>query len=361
MMKLPNTEDFNIKEIRHFNHDFLLVTPTDMGVKWNDDNARFRSCLLDKETLTPVSQGYPKFTNFGETPTFQPWNPDWPVVARRKIDGSLLIVSRWEDETILRTRGTADARFLPNGYEIDVLLERYPQLRDNKYLRNGWSMLFEWTTPNNIIVIRESNDIEITLLGLIDNETATLMTPENVDAVAKFLGFKRPQEYRYSSISKCIEDVALWTGCEGVVITSPDGQTLKKIKAEAYLTLHRIATGIKNIKHVMTLFIQSPRFTVAKDFRDYVETTLDYEIAEKIKDDVETVVTVYNRYLDMTSEIGDFVRKLSGMTRKEQALKILDQYCGWMSGIAFSLLDGREISEKQFEDAMFTLLEIYGN
>lgn len=344
-----------------FDEKFTLITPTDMGTDWCDDNARYRSTLLNSAGEV-VSQGFGKFTNYGEKPSFQPWDPTWPVEARHKMDGSLLIVSKYKGKIIARTRGTADARYLPNGYEITELMESYPSAFNNPYLDSGWSLLFEWTTPNNIIVIREHSKPTLTLLGLVDNESAVLMTPSNVDAVASLLGLARPDRYVYNSIHECIADVSAWVGKEGVVLTSPDGQTLKKIKAEAYLKLHKLATGIKNIKHVMELFIASPRFTQARDFYAYVESTLDYEVAEKIKDDIETVVAVYNDYLKLVETIENFVETKARvcLSRKDVAQMIIGTFDSW-SGLAFTLLDGRAISEKQLSDSLFKILEQYGN
>jgi hypothetical protein len=355
---------FKVQSVQHpeLLESLTLVTPTDMGTDWQDDNARFRSCLLNSSGDV-VSQGFGKFTNYGEKPAFQPWDPTWPVEARHKMDGSLLIVSQYAGVSIARTRGTVDARTLPNGHEINMLREKYPTAFSNVYLDSGWTLLFEWTTPNNIIVIREHAEPTLTLLGLVDNETAVLMTPSNVDAIATILGLPRPDRYVYDSIASCIADVSAWTGKEGVVLYSPDGQTLKKIKADAYLKLHRLATGIKNIKHVLELFICSPRFTAADEFYAYVESTLDYEVAEKIKDDIETVVAVYNDYLELVYRIRGFVetRLVVCETRKDAAQLVLANFEGWQTGLAFSLFDRKEINEKQFSDTLFKILEQYGN
>ena len=358
------SEGFKVQSVQHseLSEVLTLVTPTDMGTKWHDGNARFRSALLNSSGDV-VSQGFGKFTNYGEKPEFQPWDPTWPVEARHKMDGSLLIVSQYAGVVLARTRGTVDARNMANGHEIDMLREKYPTAFSNVYLDTGWSLLFEWTTPNNIIVIREHEEPTLTLLGLVDNETAVLMTPSNVDAVASLLGLSRPVRYVYDSIASCIADVSAWVGKEGVVLYSPDGQTLKKIKADAYLKLHKLATGIKNIKHVLELFISSPRFIVADEFYAYVESTLDYEVAEKIKGDIETIVAVYNDYLELVYRIRCFVetRLVVCETRKDAAQLVLANFEGWQTGLVFTLFDRREISEKQFSDTLFKILEQYGN
>ena len=121
-MKLPNSEEFNFKDCIIADDECWLITPKNMGVKWTDENARFRSCIVRKSDNFVISQGFKKFTNYGEQSAFEPWDDSWKIEARHKLDGSLLIVSRYKGEWILRTRGTIDARQLPNGHEIDLLI-----------------------------------------------------------------------------------------------------------------------------------------------------------------------------------------------------------------------------------------------
>ena len=132
-MKLPNKEEFNFKDCVIAGDECWLITPKDMSVKWNDENTRFRSCVVRKSDNFVISQGFRKFTNFGEQPAFEPWKDCWKFEARHKLDGSLLIVSRYKGQWIIRTRGTVDARQLPNGHEIDLLIEKYKNLEPGQY------------------------------------------------------------------------------------------------------------------------------------------------------------------------------------------------------------------------------------
>ena len=137
-----------------------------------------------------------------------------------------------------------------------------------------------------------------------------------------------------------------WRGKEGVVLYSPDGQTLKKIKASEYCELHKICTGIKNVKQVMDLFLASPKFDTYEGFYKYVEATLDYEIAEKIKGDIENVVHAYNIFVDKFNRLTDVVNDLSHCdSRKEQAMVITSRYQDWRKSFAFNILDNHEIHD----------------
>jgi hypothetical protein len=96
-MKLPNKEEFNYKDCVIAGDECWLITPKDMSVKWNDENARFRSCVVRKSDNFVVSQGFRKFTNFGEQPAFEPWKDCWKFEARHKLDGCC------DENTILLT------------------------------------------------------------------------------------------------------------------------------------------------------------------------------------------------------------------------------------------------------------------
>ena len=276
------------------------------------------------------------------------------------VHNSLLIVSKYKNELICRTRGTVDARQLDNGHEIDLLIKKYSLFRlfDTDKETSELSFLFEWTTPNNVIVLREHNEPTLTFLGIVNNETGRYFSQRFVDHYADYLEIPRPKKYEYNSVEECILDVDAWRGKEGVVLYSPDGQTLKKIKASEYCELHKLATGIKTIKQVMELFLASPKFTSGDEFYKYVETTLDYEIAEKIKPEIETVVQAYCIYKDKLNRLVDVVNDLSHCeSRKEQAIVITTRYNDWRKGYAFLMLDNREITDKILSNAVFQELE----
>jgi hypothetical protein len=362
-MKLPNPEQFNFKECMIAGDECWLITPLDMATKWFDDNARFRSCIVRKSDNFVVSQGFGKFTNFGERPDFQPWDNSWKIEARHKLDGSLLIVSKYKGELIIRTRGTVNARQLDNGHEIDLLIKKYDRFPkggafDIDFLDRGYSLLYEWTTPNNIIVLREHDEPTLTLVGMVNNSTCEYASQYLLDTISEYVGVNRPQKYEYNSVEECILDVAAWRGKEGVVLYSPDGQTLKKIKADEYCELHKLATGIKGIKQVLDVFMASPKFVNEYEFYSYIENTLDFEIAEKCKDFIEETCEAYRNVLDKIKKADNVVEGLRGLTRKEQAIDIQQHYDDWRKGYAFSKLDGKEMDDKTLRKAIEKELDL---
>jgi hypothetical protein len=363
-MKLPDTQQFKYKDCNIAGDDCWLITPSDMSTSWDDDNARFRSCIVRKSDNFVVSQGFGKFTNFQERPDFQPWDNSWKIEARHKLDGSLLLVSHYKGEWIIRTRGTSDARQLNNGHEIDLLIKKYPLFFNTEVsdyisaLRQTY--LFEWTTPNNIIVLRESDEPKLTLIGVVLNKDCSYYSQHWLDLVAKEYGFDRPEKYEYNSIEECILDVSAWSGKEGVVLYSPDGQTLKKIKADEYCELHKLATGIKGINQVLDVFMASPKFVEYNEFYKYIHDTLDFEIAEKCKDFINEITEAYGKVVHTITQMKIYVdRNVRFLdTRKEQAIQLQMKYKEVYLAIAFKVLDNQDIDDKFIKKAMEKELNI---
>lgn len=357
-MKLPNSEEFNFKDVTIAGDECLLITPNSIKCTWNAENERFRSIIIRKSDHKVVSHGLKKFSNFFENPEFQPWNPDWKIKAYHKMDGSCGIISKHNGEIIFRTRGTASARQLPNGHEVDFLINKYPRLFDNEILNSeNITIITEWCTPTNTIVLREYSEPTLVLLNIIYNDDGEYESQAYLDYIGGVWGVPRPEKYEYLSISECIADVEPWIGKEGVVLYSPDYQTLKKIKSEQYLALHKICTGMRSISNVLDVFIESPRFVEYQDFYNFISTTIDYEVAEKIKDDIAKITEAYGKFIHSVNIIEHAMGHISKLdSRKKQAMAIQEHWDGWMVPCGFSLLDNKPLDDKLVKKSMEKLL-----
>jgi hypothetical protein len=158
------------------NETVWLIQPCHIGVKWTQANKHLRSVVVNEDGEI-VSMGFSKFTNYGENPEHFP-TPDSlkGCVCMEKIDGSLLIVSKYKGKFILRTRGTVDASKLDNGYELEYFKQKYVKVFEffSEFEYWNFSLLFEWTTPNNRIVIRYGDEPEFSLVGGINHDTGKL-------------------------------------------------------------------------------------------------------------------------------------------------------------------------------------------
>jgi hypothetical protein len=352
-MNLPNPDQFNIKDCVIAGDECVLVTPKDMSVEWNDDNKIFRSSIWRKSDMFPISLGFKKFVNLGEQPAFEPIEGHSDLEFVRKLDGSLLIVSQYKGELIVRTRGTIDATQLANGYEIEFLKNKYPVAFNNSWLdTEKFTLLFEWTTPTNRIVLQESEEPTLWLIGIVGHQTDSFMGPwtpynyfpqEDLDIQARVLGVSRPERYTLNlqNVAEYLKDE---TSIEGVVIYANGGQILKKVKTPRYLYMHRVFTGIKTVDHLFELFAEygCPK---REEFEKMLANNFDWELVTTLKDLLDELYAKSKRIADkvlliiMYLQNPDFIE----LDRKGKAQKILE-YFPDCSGIVFAMLDNKEIT-----------------
>lgn len=357
-MILPDSESFEFTPCVIAGDDCWLIQPKRIGVTWTDENARFRSVIVRQSDNHVISQGFRKFVNFHETPAFEPWDPAWPIEARHKIDGSLLIVSKYKGELIVRTRGSVDCKKMANYAEIPALIEKHPLAFDNIRLRQEKSsFLYEWTSPSNIIVLREDDKPTLRLIGVVDHNTARYESQEELDWIASCIDVLRPTPYEFKDICECRSSVLAWKGKEGVVIYSPDGQTLKKFKATEYNDLHRLAAGLSTIGGILETYMNGPEyFTSANAFREYVETVADFEIADRNMPFIERIINAFNNVLVDIETSQEFVNKMLAdephLTVAEQAKSIIANLEKRRHAFGFNHLHKRPNDRQLIKNAM---------
>jgi hypothetical protein len=352
MFQSIDVTNFNVKDCIVAGDECILVTPKDMGVTWDDKNKHLRSSIWRKSDKKLVSAGFKKFTNLGEQPEFEPIDNYTDLEFIRKLDGSLLIVSRHNGELIVRTRGTIDASQLENGHEIELLKTKYPDAFNNFWLDSEkFSLLFEWTTPTNRIVLQESAEPTLWLIGIVGHDAYSFMgkqdpyyyLPQNaLDQQARVFGVLRPERYTLNlqNVAEYLKDE---TSIEGVVIYANNGQILKKVKTPRYLYLHRVFTGVKTVDHLFDLFVEYGQ-PVREDFEKKLADNFDWELVTALKPLMDQLYQHTRHIADkifwiiMYLQNPDFI----ALDRKGKARKILELFPDY-SWIGFSLLDGKEL------------------
>jgi hypothetical protein len=361
-MNLPDPEQFDFKECTVLGDTAWLIVPKFAGVTWTDENARFRSVLIRQSDHHVISQGFRKFTNFGETPAFEPWSSLWPIEARHKIDGSLLIVSRYKGELIIRTRGSYNYSGMTNADEIPALMEQWPQAFDNNWLnRETYSFLYEWSSPNNVIVLREYEKPRLTLIGIVSHDLARYENQYTLDIVAEKLGLLRPIPIDFKDLIEVRSTVLPWKGKEGIVAYSPCGQILKKFKAAEYLDLHRLAAGLSTIGGVLETYLNAGEyFETVDDFYSHIEKIADFEIASRNRPLIEDVINAYRRVkINRLKALAVVLSvKTTDIPLAEKAKRITANLDSYTRALAFNYLHGRDDQENLIKRAMKTELGI---
>ena len=254
------------------------------------DAAMRRECrglVFDSATGDLLSRPYHKFFNVGEKPEthVNKINPSTPHVILEKLDGSMIRPipipgSKYNEFRLGTKAGVTDVAM-----NAEVWVAQRPNYMEfiRAALDAGLTPIFEWCSRKNRIVVDYPED-RLVLTAIRHTERGDYMPySDMVDLWASEIGFDIDvvcaYEMGYERLSQTqdlIDTVRQWEDEEGVVIRA-DGGAMVKIKADAYLTLHRSKAALSNEKNVIEVVINDqvddliPILTEedAKRFRDF--------------------------------------------------------------------------------------------
>lgn len=350
-------EDFVTRPVEVAGEMCYLVFPPHIGTKWTKDTLIFRSSVWNSEGEL-ISAGFKKFFNWGEQPDlcYTPFSmtANGGVKLVEKIDGSTLIVSKYKGELICRTRGTVDASAMENGYELEFLKDKYPLAFDNTLLTAGYSLLYEWVSPENRIVLRYPEP-DIYLIGAICHENYELMTQTRLDSYAMDYGVKRPRYFKFDSLKEMHEAVEAFKGMEGLCVYCNWDQDIRKVKGAEYLKLHHLKSELSSFEKVLDVYIEQncPSY---EEFFKYIEEKFDYEIANQLIGEISKCCDLHKKVNDAVVGMHTFVKKIKGMdlTRKQAAMEILQAYGQTnKSSFVFKIYDDRELEKKDIKKLFY--------
>ena len=335
-----------------------LIQPQHIGTQWRQDNKHLRSVVVNYEGEV-ISAGFPKFTNWGENSDHFPV----PTSLRNctvvnKLDGSLLIVSKYKNQFILRTRGTVDASTMANGHELELFKSTIlNKLHDNNDTWN-YSVLFEWMSPLNKIVLSYGDESIWKLVGFVDHSDYSLATQDMLDLMAKKYDLLRPEIYTFTDISDMLQIVDKWQNREGVCLYSKNDQAIHKIKSANYLIKHRFKSEA-TLENTLDLYFSYGKPSY-QEFESKLTETFDYECFEMVRGYASQICDAskeVNKIVDgFKSFIDNQLKVLS--TRKEQAQKVISSYSeSNRSSMIFSLLDGKTLTVDQHKKLFWQVLK----
>ena len=337
-----------------------LIQPQHIGTKWTQDNKHMRSVVVNYEGEV-ISAGFPKFTNYGENPdNFTVPTSLKNTTVVEKLDGSLLIVSKYKGQYILRTRGTVDASTMANGHELELFKEKFLKSLTHD-TPDTWnvSILFEWVSPINKIVLNYGDEPDWYVVGIVHHSDYSLYSQEDLDMWAKNKGFKRPATYTFTDVNDLLQNVDQWKGKEGVCVYSKNDQSIHKVKGAWYLALHHMKSELSNIEKVMDVWLEQgmPDYNT---FYNYIFTTFDFELAEQVKGMISRIADGKKEVNKIVEGMNSFVnnRLCSLPTRKEQAQLVISSYGETnRASFLFKLLDGKSLGKEEYKKLMFQVLK----
>lgn len=282
-VKSMDDQQFRTRE----QEDLRLICPgyeQHLDSTWTPDTLWWRSRV---ETLggQTVSQGFGKFFNLG-------LGPEWCRVtvedivaavqagdawATLKLDGSLLIRSVYNGQVMFRTREAFDYTLQPNAHEVPELCAKYSPLLASPAYAEGHSLLFEWTTPSNQIVLKY-DEPQLTLVGAVNHATMRYESLQWLEQVAEVLGVPLTPCWRLDSagLATMMDSLETRTDIEGWVVRLQDQQRLVKIKCAPYLLKHRLRFHLTE-ESLVDMWLTSGRPT-REDFIQNFKQMFDEEI-----------------------------------------------------------------------------------
>jgi hypothetical protein len=340
-----------------------LIQPQHIGTKWRQDNKHMRSVVVNYAGEV-ISAGFPKFTNWGENPEHFPVpNSLNHCTVVEKLDGSLLIVSKHNGKYILRTRGTVDASTMANGHELEVFKDTILKTLDVCLpvdINGSWhySILFEWVSPINKIVLNYGDEPDWYLVGVVNHDHYSVWSQSRLNEMANEFNLKRPPTYTFSGVEDLLKDVDQWRGKEGVVVYSKNDQMLHKVKAMDYLIKHRFKSEA-TLENTLDLYFNYDKPSY-QEVASKLTETFEYECFEMVRGYSSQVCDAskeVNKIVDgFKSFIDNQLKSLS--TRKEQAQKVISSYSeSNRSSMIFSLLDGKNLTTDQQKKLFWQVLK----
>ena len=283
---------FTIRNSIFANTKCYYIFPSNIGCDYRTkENLKFRSSIWTTDGEL-ISASFPKFFNWTEQPELCPEPTDIKDCEFiEKLDGSCLIVSKFKGELIIRTRRSETAYIMDNGYELDELKDRYPLVFDNPLLDLECnSLLFEWTSPVNRIVLDYGDKPDIKLIGAIDHYDYSMAPQYILDELAFQLDVQRPNVFHYDTLGEMIKGVKSFKGMEGVVCYYDEGQSMKKIKGDEYLKYHFIRTSLNDNKLIeLVEYLDYPSKT---KFKKHITSEFDWECYQFIEPRVDLVYDI---------------------------------------------------------------------
>ncbi len=288
-----------------------------------------RGIKFDQDGLI-LARPFRKFFNYGERGSGLPIQR--PHVITEKLDGSMVHPVFLDRKLFLMTRkGHTDVAKRAERHLMSTSEIRYANFCHTS-VQQGWTPIFEYTGPDNRIVLRY-DEAALTLLALRHTIDGTIMSYSLAAGYAQSFGVPVAKNHGDMSVflgpDEFVEHTRKLQGAEGYVVYFDDGYMVK-IKAEEYVIQHRALDDLSSKKKVMTL--------VCQGFADDVLPILSEADASELiafNDEVQTEVTKLSMVAEGMASVWKQERKVFALDFAPEMKPI------WLAGVVFGVMDGK--------------------
>lgn len=223
--------------------------------RWNETTVNFRGVLTDSEYKRVYARGFTKFFNVSEheqRPAFPELPTQDPVILSKKMDGSLGLIARVDNENRVFTSGSARRESNEIASEGEKILhEKMSEAGEKSWQApKNVTILTEIISEKNPIVVDYTGQRRLVALAAVDNKTGKTLTDEELQKVwpgehVEKIHDGQPMSYE-QSLSVDIPD-----GEEGFVLEFQGRHRgiRAKVKGQEYLQAHKVLTNmsVKNL------------------------------------------------------------------------------------------------------------------
>lgn len=285
-------DDFTV-----IDYNYILPDTFDDPIRLEGRGIKFCS-----KTGAILARPFHKFFNLGEKLHTQfdqlPWHH--PFVVQEKYDGSMIHPALLGDQLVLMTRkGISDVAVQAAKECLTPELEQ--QMRE--WLQLGYTPMFEYTSPNNRIVIEYSQPA---LKFLAMRNTVTGVYNSRTHMFDGFLGSNIDPK-------NLVDSTKASQGREGVVIVWPYTGHRVKLKADEYVKLHRAVDTLSSEKRILDVVLDGQA--------DDLCSMISLDRAEKIR---EYEASVNECICRIQEKIENYVKENASLSQKDFALKTIN-------------------------------------
>lgn len=198
---------------------------------WSSLQRALRGMVMN-EQYEIISRPFEKFFNI-EDHGYQ--FPEGPFSVYEKLDGSAIVLSRYEHGFLINTLGSFDSEQAQKAQRL--LFEYSNYLSD---IKPNYTYVFEILYGENQVVIRYDGAPKLFLLAIINNETG-----EEEDIVSHSWPHK-PKIYTFASIDDILKLLKRneFENEEGYVVYFHTAKKRIKFKFQRYFEIHRIRSNL---------------------------------------------------------------------------------------------------------------------
>lgn len=265
-----------------------------------------------------------KFMNIGQTPETQPDKIDFgqPHVVMDKLDGSMIHPAIVNGEVVFMTRmGRTDVARKAERH-LDARLADWCR----KMAKHGATPIFEWTAPDNRIVV-SYDESSLTLLAIRENESGEYLQND------EFADLGIPTVRTHASSHENAADFLAYAraiqGAEGFVVRFDSGLWVKA-KGDDYVLKHKAKDSILQEKNILALVLNGGLDDVLPLLAE-----ADARAAREYASSVEAGIAVTANWL------WERVANTEDMTQKDFALNVVPSLEPVFRPAAFQVRSGQ--------------------